>query len=68
MERQKELYADYLAGRGHLAALPGHSNHQSGHALDLAVSGPNVLAWLEAHAADFGFRRTVPKEPWHWET
>jgi LAS superfamily LD-carboxypeptidase LdcB len=67
MERQRELYADYRAGRGHLAALPGHSNHQSGHALDLAVSAPKVRAWLESHAGTFGFRRTVPSEPWHWE-
>lgn len=68
MERQKELYADYRAGRGHLAAIPGHSNHQSGHALDLAVAAPKVRAWLESHAGSFGFRRTVPSEPWHWET
>jgi hypothetical protein len=67
MERQKELYADYRAGRGHLAALPGHSNHQSGHALDLAVADQKVRAWLEAHAAEFEFRRTIPSESWHWE-
>lgn len=67
MERQRELYADYKAGRGHLAAVPGHSNHQSGLALDLAVSAPKVRAWLEAHAGEYGFRRTVPSEPWHWE-
>ncbi len=30
-------YADYKEGRGHLAAVPGFSNHQSGQALDLAV-------------------------------
>ena len=67
MERQKELYADYRAGRGHLAALPGHSNHQSGHALDLFVTDPKVRAWLEAHAGEFGFQRTIPSEAWHWE-
>ena len=67
MDRQRELYDDYRAGRGNLAARPGHSNHQSGHALDLAVSAPKVRAWLEGHAASFGFQRTVPSEPWHWE-
>jgi LAS superfamily LD-carboxypeptidase LdcB len=67
MDRQRELYADYKEGRGHLAAVPGFSNHQSGQALDLAVQAPKVRAWLESHAADFGFRRTVPTEPWHWE-
>ena len=67
MERQRELYDDYRAGRGHLAAIPGHSNHQSGHALDLAVGAPKVRAWLDTHATEFGFRRAVPNEPWHWE-
>jgi hypothetical protein len=23
--------------------------------------------WMAAHAAEFGFKRTVPSEPWHWE-
>jgi len=26
-----------------------------------------VLRWLERNARRFGFRRTVPTEPWHWE-
>lgn len=67
MERQRELYADYLAGRGNLAAVPGHSNHQSGLALDLNTRAPKVLQWLEAHGKEYGFRRTVPSEAWHWE-
>lgn len=67
MEHQRALYAAYRAGRGNLAALPGHSNHQSGRALDLDVRAPGVLRWLEAHAREFGFRRTVPTESWHWE-
>jgi hypothetical protein len=67
MDHQRALYAACRAGRGNLAALPGFSNHQSGHALDLNVTGPGVLRWLERHARDFGFRRTVPTETWHWE-
>jgi hypothetical protein len=67
MEHQRALYAAYHAGRGNLAAIPGHSNHQSGHALDLNVTAPGVLRWLDAHARAFGFRRTVPTENWHWE-
>jgi hypothetical protein len=67
MEHQQALYAAYLRGRGNLAARPGESNHQSGHALDLNASSPGVLAWLERNARRFGFRRTVPSEPWHWE-
>lgn len=49
------------------AAKPGFSNHQSGHALDIAVWSPDVHPWLVANAAKFGFAATVPKEPWHWE-
>ena len=67
MEHQRALYAAFRAGRGNLAALPGHSNHQSGHALDLNVTAPGALRWLERHAREFGFRRTVPTETWHWE-
>jgi hypothetical protein len=49
------------------AAKPGFSNHQSGHALDIAVWSPDVHPWLVANAPKFGFASTVPKEPWHWE-
>jgi hypothetical protein len=49
------------------AAKPGFSNHQSGHAVDIAVWSPDVHPWLVANAAKFGFAATVPKEPWHWE-
>ncbi|MGZ3419862.1 MAG: M15 family metallopeptidase [Polyangiales bacterium] len=67
MEKQKELYQAYLNGTGNLAAKPGYSNHQSGHALDLNTSAPGVYSWLAAHAASYGFKRTVPSEAWHWE-
>jgi LAS superfamily LD-carboxypeptidase LdcB len=29
--------------------------------------GNPVYDWLRAHGPDFGFIRTVNKEPWHWE-
>jgi D-alanyl-D-alanine carboxypeptidase len=48
------------------AAKPGHSNHQSGRALDLGMR-PGVHSWLVANAKRFGFRSTVKGEPWHWE-
>jgi hypothetical protein len=50
-----------------LAAQPGYSNHQSGHALDVNTSAPGVYAWLAAHGGEFGFSETVPSENWHWE-
>lgn len=48
------------------AAAPGWSNHQSGHALDINMSG-GVLNWMNANAGAFGFKRTVASENWHWE-
>ncbi|MEA2751628.1 MAG: hypothetical protein QOI41_5771, partial [Myxococcales bacterium] len=65
--KQRELYALYKAHRGNLAAPPGYSNHQSGHALDLNTKAAGVNSWLVKHAAAFGFRRTVPSENWHYE-
>ena len=64
--KQAELYRDWRAGEGHLAARPGYSNHQSGRALDIVLAR-GVLDWLSGHAPRFGFRRTVPGESWHWE-
>jgi LAS superfamily LD-carboxypeptidase LdcB len=64
-DEQKEFYRAWKEGWGHKAARPGHSNHQSGLALDLG--GWGAYAWLEANAKRFGFARTVPDEPWHWE-
>ena len=66
-DKQKELYRDYRRGWGHLAAKPGYSNHQSGRALDIYIDDYAVYEWLKAHAKDYGFRRTVPREAWHWE-
>jgi LAS superfamily LD-carboxypeptidase LdcB len=66
-ERQAELRQAYLDGHGNKAARPGYSNHQAGTALDLYLDAPETFAWLEANARRFGFKRTVAKEPWHWE-
>ncbi len=64
---QTRLYRAYRAGRGNLAARPGYSNHQDGAAVDLNTSDRGVYRWLQANARQFGFVRTVPSEPWHWE-
>jgi hypothetical protein len=64
---QAVLYRAWKKGRGNKAARPGHSNHQSGRALDIAVYSPGALAWLTRNATRFGFKRTVRGEPWHWE-
>ncbi len=70
MAEQQYLYACYVncnCNSCNLAASPGYSNHQSGHALDLNTSAAGVYNWLAANAASFGFKRTVPSEAWHWE-
>jgi hypothetical protein len=70
MQEQEYLYSCYVncsCNNCNLAAKPGYSNHQSGHALDLNTSAGGVLGWLEANGAAYGFSRTVPSEPWHWE-
>ena len=66
-KKQAELYSDYVHHRGHLAAKPGFSNHESGRALDLVVKDPDTLRWLRKHAASYGFYPTVPGESWHYE-
>ncbi len=67
MAEQRYLYNLYLSGRGNLAAKPGYSNHQSGHALDLNTSAGGVYTWLSNNGSAYGFKRTVPSERWHWE-
>jgi hypothetical protein len=67
---QEYFYNCYLnqnCNNGNLAAPPGYSNHQSGHAFDLNTSVNGVLTWLNNNGARFGFERTVSSEPWHWE-
>jgi D-alanyl-D-alanine carboxypeptidase/Putative peptidoglycan binding domain len=69
MEQQRALYQAYLNGTGNLAARPGYSNHQGGIATDINVggTGTSTYRWLANNASRFGFVRTVPSEPWHWE-
>ena len=65
-------------------AAPGYSEHHSGRALDIGTPGEPpaedsfertpAFAWLTAHAGDFGFVMSYPRdnphgivyEPWHW--
>jgi zinc D-Ala-D-Ala carboxypeptidase len=65
-------------------AAPGYSEHHTGRAIDIGAPGEPPLTedfertaaffWLEAHAAEFGFRLSFPRgnphgiayEPWHW--
>jgi len=66
-DKQKELYARFRRGWGHMAAKPGFSNHQSGRAVDIYIEEYKVYEWLKKHAHKFGFKKTVRREAWHWE-
>lgn len=56
-------------------AAPGHSEHHTGRAVDIATPGSrplteefettNAYRWLESRAVEFGFSMTYPREnPW----
>lgn len=90
ISRQRQIILGKLAaGRAiedilRLIAAPGFSEHHSGRALDIGCPGHLLLeedfaetpafAWLQIHAAGFGFRLSYPRgnphgiayEPWHW--
>ena len=78
MDEQRRLYTQWERGERKLRpARPGWSLHQSGMAVDILRShddpdggGPLVGPtdkWLETHAAEHGWYRTVPAELWHYE-
>jgi hypothetical protein len=70
MAQQTYLYNCYThcnCNNCNLAAHPGYSNHQSGHALDLNTGASGVYSWLHNHGHEWGWKRTVPSESWHWE-
>ena len=53
-------------------AAPGHSEHHTGRAIDIATPGSRPLteefegsaafAWLSGHAADYGFSMSYPRD------
>jgi hypothetical protein len=70
--KQEYLYNGFINHQPgfNLAAKPGFSNHQDGFAYDFEIGGYEGnprYDWLKKHAPEYGFVRTVNKEPWHWE-
>jgi soluble lytic murein transglycosylase-like protein len=65
--RSKDNQQSLCPCDGITKAIPGYSNHGLGHALDFSA---NSIAWLQQHAADYGFFANVPNELWHysWKT
>jgi LAS superfamily LD-carboxypeptidase LdcB len=68
-DEQLQFYELWQQGKGPQAAPPGYSDHQAGLAVDLESGGGAnaAFAWLTVYAGNFGFKRTVASEPWHWE-
>lgn len=78
-EQQAQIYAQTTDGS---AAAPGHSEHETGLAFDVAVAGVADFSttpqyeWLRGHCADYGFilrypqgkedLTGIPFEPWHY--
>lgn len=67
MSEQQRLFAKWIDRTGNEAARPGYSNHQNGVAVDIDTVEPAHYEYLRKNAHRFGFERTVPGEPWHWE-
>lgn len=90
LARQTEMIRERLAGGRSMesilrfVAAPGFSEHHTGRALDIAspehieldedFERTAAFRWLAAHAGDFGFAMSYPRdnptgigyEPWHW--
>lgn len=76
---KKQPTEEEVLDRVKLSAPPGYSEHSTGLALDIGSTKPSFAntkeyQWLEAHAAEYGFEKSYPKnneqgvafEPWHW--
>lgn len=56
-------YVAYAA----MTAAPGSSEHEIGKAVDIErADSPALDAWLDEHAHEYGFKRTVASERWHY--
>jgi hypothetical protein len=60
-------------GKPKNAATAGYSKHQNGLAIDINTNQADppekitkIYEWLSKNAANYGFVRTVKREPWHW--
>ncbi len=76
LEKQQELYDADLERTGldtsTLVALPGHSEHESGYALDFSLFFPDGSSgdydgtgdynWIDEHCADYGFILRYPAD------
>jgi LAS superfamily LD-carboxypeptidase LdcB len=64
--RTRDEQAALYRAKPHLAARPGHSNHERGLAADLSCENGG-LAWLHSHASKYGLCFPMSYEAWHIE-
>jgi D-alanyl-D-alanine carboxypeptidase len=83
--RAKLKEGQHVADILRICAPPGYSEHHTGRAIDLdsdegaaclsvSFDSTAAFAWLQCHAAEFGFTLSYPPgnssgyqyEPWHW--
>lgn len=55
----------YKPGKGGGGAVPGTSKHGWGEAVDMNTNAAGY-AWLQQHAAEYGFVADTPGEKWHY--
>lgn len=64
--QQQALYAAWRAGRGNIAARPGHSAHESGNAIDATIGGKAIASAVAARVlASVGLVAPVKGDPVH---
>ena len=74
--RNKKTQAYFAKYMPDLAAPVGRSEHQLGTAVDLNINDgateekffvdSPAYAWMQEHAASYGFVQSFSNEPWHW--
>lgn len=67
IEKQRELYNQFLKNGKPLAARPGSSNHNFGIALDINSAQANALN-SAGLLSKYGFHRPIKSEAWHVES
>lgn len=71
--RQAQLYQQALQKygsaqeAGRWVAPPGHSRHNEGEAVDLALRNAAAVAYAHQHAAEYGLTFPLSNENWHVE-
>jgi hypothetical protein len=66
LAQQWEMWNDRTTSTTGQVAYPGTSVHGSGLCVDISNWGL-AAEWVRRNARTYGFSRTIPTEPWHFE-